>query len=92
MTHPVRPTQHSSKKTPTGREHLLQEENTFYRKRTPSTGREHLLQEENTFYRKRTPSTGREHLLCPRRSIHAEDSTKHITMKQKQKQKTNKKK
>jgi hypothetical protein len=36
MTHPGRPTQHSSKKTPTGREHLLQEENTFYRKRTPS--------------------------------------------------------
>ena len=29
-------------------EHILQQENTFYRKRTQSIGREHILQEENT--------------------------------------------
>ena len=36
------------------REHLLQQENTFYSRRTPSTVREHLLQQENTFCSKYT--------------------------------------
>jgi hypothetical protein len=39
------------------REHFLQQENTFYSKRTHSAAREHILQQENTFYRNRTYST-----------------------------------
>ena len=35
---------------------ILQQENTFYSKRTYSTTREHIPQQENTFYKKRTHS------------------------------------